>query len=228
MASTIDRQSRKTKMNQESAYSGLATDASVKSPAWIPLESRARLNLGCGRRYDPTAINVDVTPDTKPDIVHNLDQRPWPFSDNRFDNVQMIDVLEHLDNTIATLEEIHRVCRPGALVHIVVPHFSSNGAFTDPTHKRFFALGTFEYLTSWHPNNFYSRARFAPQKSQIIFRQTYLNKLVWRLANRFPAAYEERWAWMFPAWFVDVTLTVDKRRAATPDTTGAADIIRHH
>ena len=33
---------------------------------------------------------------------------------------------------------------------------------------------------------------------------------VWRLANRFPAAYERRGAWIFPAWFLYVELEVVK------------------
>jgi hypothetical protein len=33
---------------------------------------------------------------------------------------------------------------------------------------------------------------------------------VWRLANRYPAAYERRWAWIFPAWYLYFELEVDK------------------
>jgi SAM-dependent methyltransferase len=175
-----------------------------------PPDRRTRLNLGSGRRYDPAAVNLDVTPVTGPDVVHDLNRFPWPFPDDRFDEVVMRDVLEHLDDTIRVLEEIHRVCRPGAAVEIIVPHFSSNGAFTDPTHKRFFALATFDYVTAGHPNNFYTAARFRREQARIVFRPTLTNKLVWRLANRFPVAYENAWAWVFPAWFVHVVLRAEK------------------
>jgi len=174
------------------------------------LDRRTRLHLGCGLRYDPEAVNVDVGEAGKPDVLHNLNQRPWPFPDNRFESVVIRDVLEHLDDTLAVLEEIYRVCKSGARVHIVVPHFSSNGAFTDPTHKRFFSALTFDYLTEGHPQNFYTAARFRIDTRQIVFRQTVLNKVVWRLANRFPEAYENAWAWIFPAWFISVELTVMK------------------
>jgi SAM-dependent methyltransferase len=174
------------------------------------LDSRTRLNLGSGRKYDPTAVNLDVTPDTQPDVVHDLNRFPWPFPNDRFDHLAMHDVLEHLDDTVRVLEEIHRVCRPGAKVHIVVPHFSSDGAFADPTHKRFFAAGTFGYFTAGHPNNFYTKARFGIEESRIVFRPTLMNKIVWRLANWFPKHYEQAWAWLFPAWFLSVVLRVDK------------------
>jgi ubiquinone/menaquinone biosynthesis C-methylase UbiE len=176
----------------------------------IPLEARRILNLGSGRKYDPNAVNLDVTPDTDPDVVHDLNQLPWPFPDNRFDRIEMLDVLEHLGDTVRVMEEIHRVCRPEAIVHIVVPHFSSDGAYADPTHKRVFAAGTFGYFTKDHPNNFYTKVRFAIERCQIVFRPTLGNKIVWRLANRFIVAYERAWAWIFPAWFLSVVLRVEK------------------
>lgn len=178
------------------------------------LAARSRLNLGSGRRYDPAAINLDVTSDTNPDLVHDLNQFPWPLPDDRFDEVVMRDVLEHLTDTVRVLEEVHRVCRPGGMVHIIVPHFSSNGAFTDPTHKRFFALASFDYFTAGHPNNFYTRVRFHREDGRIVFRPGWANSLVWRLANRFPEVYENRWAWVFPAWFVSVSLRAEKPAGA--------------
>ena len=174
------------------------------------LGTRTRLHLGSGLRYDPEAVNVDVVAAGSPDVLHDLNQMPWPFPDNRFESVVMRDVLEHLDDTLAVVEEIHRVCKPGARVHIAVPHFSSNGAFTDPTHKRLFSALTFDYFTEGHPQNFYTTCRFRIERRQIVFRPTLLNKLVWRLANRFPEGYENAWAWMFPAWFVSVEMTVVK------------------
>ena len=39
---------------------------------------------------------------------------------------------------------------------------------------------------------------------------TLVNKLVWRLANRYPEAYERRWAWVFPAFFLSFELEVVK------------------
>jgi 2-polyprenyl-3-methyl-5-hydroxy-6-metoxy-1,4-benzoquinol methylase len=44
--------------------------------------------------------------------------------------VHAYDVLEHVDDVAETLEEIHRICRPGASLHVTVPHFSSANAFT--------------------------------------------------------------------------------------------------
>jgi hypothetical protein len=177
------------------------------------LAGRNVLHLGCGRHYMPDAINVDrvAAEGVSPDLVHDLEVRPWPFPRDRFREVFATDVIEHLDDTLAVMEEIHRVCAHGAQVHLVVPHFSCVNAFADPTHRRFFTSKSFDYFTEGHAFGFYSDARFRSIRSEICFHPTLTNKIVWRLAKRFTEAYESRWAWMFPAWFLSVDLEVVKR-----------------
>jgi SAM-dependent methyltransferase len=176
------------------------------------------LNLGCGRKFREDAVNLDITTRTSPDLVHDLNQRPWPFADDRFDAVIAADVIEHLDDVAGTMSELYRVCAPGARLYINVPHFSSDGAYTDPTHRHYFGAFTFDYFTEGHPLDFYTAARFANRSTQIIFRPTLVNKVVWRVAKRFPRAWEQGWAWIFPAWFIAVELEVVKNppRAAPP------------
>lgn len=182
----------------------------LKELARFELDERRVLNLGCGHKLMPDAINLDLTPDTNPDVLHDLNCVPWPFPDNHFQKVLAYDVIEHLDDIIAALEEIHRVSRHGATVQITVPHFSCANAFTDPTHRHFFGRFSFDYVTGQSENSFYTRARFRQRHCQIIFHPTLINKLVWRMANRYPAEYERRWAWIFPAWFINVELEVLK------------------
>lgn len=168
------------------------------------------LNLGCGRKHRAGAVNLDRTPASNPDVVHDLDVTPWPFADNRFDHVYAFDVIEHLADVVAAMEELYRICRNGATIEISVPHFSSGNAFTDPTHRHFFSRFSFDYFDSSHEFAFYSDARFRVERSTLIFTPTLVNRVVSRLANRYPRKYEARWAWMFPAWFVSVELRVVK------------------
>lgn len=183
-------------------------------PDASPLASRDVLNLGCGRKHIKGAVNLDITPDTSPDVVHDLNQRPWPLPSNHFREVLAADVIEHLDDVIASMEEIHRVCRPGAVVKISVPHFSCANAFTDPTHRHYFGYFSFHYVTGEHQFSFYTNSRFKRRASEIIFRPTPFNKIVRRLARANPSAYEQRWAWMFPAWFLWFELEVLKPAAS--------------
>lgn len=182
-------------------------EASASSP--IPV-----LNLGCGRKRVNGAVNLDVTPDTGPDVVHDLNSRPWPFAGDQFAEVLAHDVVEHLVDIIGTLEEIYRICRHGAVVRITVPHYSCSNAFTDPTHRHYFGRFSFGCVTDAHDLSFYTRARFIERSCRIVFHPTILNKVVWRLANRFPGEYERRWAWLFPAWFMSIDLVVNKDETA--------------
>jgi SAM-dependent methyltransferase len=169
-----------------------------------------KLCLGSGHKKEPGAINVDIVADTNPDIAHDLNNRPWPLATDTFDECRAFDVIEHLEDIVATMEEIHRVCRHGAIVSITVPHFSCANAFTDPTHRHYFSWFSFNYFTGEHEFSFYTKSRFRRRSGQIVFAPTLVNKLIHRFARRFPAEYERRWAWIFPAWFLSFELEVIK------------------
>jgi SAM-dependent methyltransferase len=144
-------------------------------------------------------------------VVHDLNVRPWPFPDDRFSEVAMYDVIEHLDNLLVVIEELHRVCRDGALIKITTPHFSSANSFTDPTHRHHFGWHSLDYFTGEHEHSYYTAVRFRTKVRTLVFHHSLLTKITRRLANRWPAAYERRWAWMFPAWFLYFELVVVKR-----------------
>jgi predicted SAM-dependent methyltransferase len=113
------------------------------SSSAAPATSVARvLHLGSGLKRIAGAVNVDLRPAVNPDVVHNLDHRPWPFDDDSFDEVLAYDVIEHLDDVVGTMEEIHRVSANGAVLKLTVPHFSCVNAFTDITHRRFFSAAS--------------------------------------------------------------------------------------
>lgn len=119
-----------------------------------------RLHLGCGRNYRDGWVNVDNCPDVKADVVHDLNRVPWPFEDDSVSEIEMYGVLEHLDNTIQSLAEIHRILIPGGTAHIHVPYAGSHWAFMDPTHKSYFTERTLDYLKSGFDYNFYTKIRF--------------------------------------------------------------------
>ena len=77
------------------------------------------LNLGAGLdRSIPGAVTVDLVAKTNPDVVHDLDVYPWPFETDSFDQVICREVIEHLEDVIKAMEEMHRITRPGGIVHI--------------------------------------------------------------------------------------------------------------
>ena len=104
----------------------------------VPPDGRVKLHLGCGAKRMPGYINVDKFGD--PDQRVDLERFPWPWMTNVADEVVMIHVLEHLggDPEIfrQIVQELYRVCAPGARVKIVVPHPRHDNFLGDPTHVR--------------------------------------------------------------------------------------------
>jgi len=170
-----------------------------------------KLNLGCGRKKLPGHVNVDRVASVDPDVVHDLNQYPYPFPDNSFEEICAYDVVEHVDDVVAFMSEILRMAKTGARVLITTPHFSCANAFTDPTHQRQLTYSSFDYFTAGHQWSFYGSEGFAITYRRIEFGPSLVNKLVHRLANRWPTAYEHRWAWIFPAWFLYFELKVIKK-----------------
>jgi SAM-dependent methyltransferase len=135
---------------------------------------------------------------------------PWPFDRDQFTEVLAYDVIEHLDRLVPVMEEIHRITKPGGLVRITVPHYSSSNAFTDITHRHYFSWFSTHYFTGENQWDFYTTRRFERVTTSLMFQPSLTNRVVRRLANRYPAAYEQRWAWIFPAWFLYFELRVVK------------------
>ena len=95
------------------------------------------LDLGCGNRKRPGAVGIDVNPRSAAEVVHDLNDFPYTFPDSEFDEIYVDNVLEHLDDVIKVLEEIHPTGNQGALQLLFVPYFRSRTASIDPTHRDF-------------------------------------------------------------------------------------------
>ena len=104
---------------------------------------RRMLDLGCGAHKTPGATGVDHFDFPGVDVVHNLDQFPYPFADGSFDAVVLNHVVEHLGDIPATLAEVRRILAPGGVVWIATPHFTDASSWTDPTHKFHLGIGSF-------------------------------------------------------------------------------------
>ncbi len=177
------------------------------------------LDLGCGRAKTPGAIGVDVSRNSDADVLHDVEQFPYPFRDNSFDRVVCNGIIEHVDNVVRVMEELHRICRPGGFILITTPYFTSVDAYTDPTHRHYFSSRSFDYFTGEFPEyTFYSTARFRKQKVDIRFwslprlgnirPQHWLGARV--LAARAPMLYERFFAYLLPAQTIYYELVVVK------------------
>jgi SAM-dependent methyltransferase len=131
-----------------------------------------KLDIGCGRNKRAGFIGIDFVAGDGVDIVHDLTVFPWPIETNASDEIVMSDVIEHLPNTVATFNELHRIARRGCRVEITYPYWRSFGCYSDPTHIHYFNENLIEYFmrpgTSAKNENRYS----------------YYTKNYWKLISR--------------------------------------------
>jgi SAM-dependent methyltransferase len=160
-----------------------------------------RLQIGCGNDLKPGWINHDLVKLPGVDVVHDLNELPWPWGDKTIDEIWAGDVLEHLPNTIVVMEELYRITKPGARVYISVPYWNSWEFITDPTHVRQFNEFTFEFFDptkeAYKIRPYYSKARFIIEK--IGF------------GVQVPRRYihtEKRWFWKFPGGLFPFKYTI--------------------
>ncbi len=85
-------------------------------------EAATYLNLGCGSRYHPDWINIDIAPHGPEVIQHDI-RRGIPLPDAGCDVVYHAAVLEHMRraDAAAFLAECYRVLKPGGIVRVGVP-----------------------------------------------------------------------------------------------------------
>jgi len=165
----------------------------------------AILDVGCGNNKAPGAWGIDLDPRSQADVICDLDKFPWPLRSDHFEEILCNHILEHVADVMRFMEEVHRVARPGALVKVVTPHYTSPSSYADPTHRHHFAAGLPDYLTAK------GSLRFEKVSVHLRFSRLYRCLGIEALANRFLNLYEPFFAFLFPARDLCFTLRVVKR-----------------
>lgn len=113
-----------------------------------------KLDLACGSNKAEGFTGVDIVKTKAVDIIHDLEQYPWPFADNSVEEVNISHYIEHTSDLIKFMNELHRILKPGAKAQIVAPYYSSMRAWQDPTHVRAISEATFLYFNQqWLRDN---------------------------------------------------------------------------
>ncbi|HPP86442.1 MAG TPA: methyltransferase domain-containing protein [bacterium] len=117
----------------------------------------------------------------------NVEKLFLPFKSEIFELVYCKDILEHLEY-INLIKEIHRVLIKGGQLIIEVPHFTSRNAYTDPTHKKYFSIETFNFFVKNHIRNYYFDFAFSKiNELKITFEPkpfTFINKILETIINQ--------------------------------------------
>jgi SAM-dependent methyltransferase len=154
------------------------------------------LNIGCGTDIRPGYINLDRVALPGVDVVWDITKFPYPFENDYFTTILLINVLEHIPDTIKVMEELYRLCKPGATLTIRVPYWNSTQQHTDITHVRSFSEFSMDYFDPERPlgkrRTYYSTARFAVKAVSVwvcfphrcyLIRNRLLCKLLLKIAH---------------------------------------------
>lgn len=125
---------------------------------------KTELLLGCGnsrqKKMYPDGdspewsnlITLDFDEDCRPDVLHDLEELPYPFMSNTFDEIHAYEVLEHIGDLgdwrtfFNQFSELHRILKPGGRLFASVPMWNSIWAFGDPSHRRVISKATIAFL----------------------------------------------------------------------------------
>ena len=165
------------------------------------------LELGCGEGKHEGFVGIDSRELPGVDIIHNLEEFPWPVESNSCKNVIARHLLEHIDPrlSIKFIDEIWRCLDVDGVFAAVVPYPGSKAFWQDPTHCNGWNEVTFQYFDPRYP-----------------LYQLYYPK-PWKIAKGFPAWQEhgilEVMMIKIPEESEGKTLSVD-----TMDTVGLKEV----
>ena len=125
------------------------------------------LDVGCGRNKRPGAIGLDSNRDAAADVVGDINRGALPFRDSTFDRVELIHVIEHVEDVVKTIEELHRIAKPGGVIRLETPHYTDFSSFCDPTHRWHLNSFSFRYFTEDGGFSYYSRSRLRERSLHI-------------------------------------------------------------
>jgi len=179
----------------------------------IKFGDNLKLNLGCGDVILPNFINADIS--GKEGTVKIDLNKPLPFKDNSARYVLTSHVLEHLNNPLEVMLEIYRVCKPGAIVDIYLPHYSLCATYADLTHK----YPGYSYLTFgekfWN-KTLYTKFRLIKKKLNFMrydwrgVKCKFMNAIFNPIINLNPVVYERFFAFILPCSEIHFRLQVVK------------------
>ena len=80
------------------------------------------VNLGCGTRYHPDWINIDIASSGEGVIAHDL-RKGIPLADASCDAIYHSHLLEHLrpSQALKLMQECYRVQKPGGFLRVAIP-----------------------------------------------------------------------------------------------------------
>ncbi len=115
-----------------------------------------RLDVGCGIFKQKGFIGLDMMAHENVDIVHDIQEFPWPVPDDICSQVLMSHIWEHIEPKyrFGVMDELWRICRHDGQLLLNCPHAGSWLESAHPAHYMCPNEGTFQFFdpdyTLWH------------------------------------------------------------------------------
>jgi predicted SAM-dependent methyltransferase len=177
------------------------------------MNEKTILDIGCGASKVPGSVGIDQYQLPGVDVVHDLASFPWPVGKHHVDHIIFSHSLSHLEDISKVMTECHRILKPGGIIEIVAPHFSSDNFNTDPTHKVHLGYRSMNYFV----NNTNMGYRYIDEDVNLQLVEANLSfrncPTSWRksskfnpfkmlglekVINTFPRVYERFFCWILP------------------------------
>ena len=167
------------------------------------------LDIGCGPSKVENSWGVDIFQYPEVDQLLDLNSVPWDLPADHFETIFANHVIEHVESIPEFMNEVHRIAKNGATIHVATPHFSSIDSYSDPTHR-------WHLSSDWHSimTNSYLQAqvsRFTHIQTKISFGKSalaFLPKSIIKLKGI--NWWEKKLAFVLRARNIETTLKVEK------------------
>jgi len=131
----------------------------------------------CGNYQWENLTTLDINPDHKPDVVHDLEELPLPFEDESFDEILAFEVLEHIGKLgdykffFNQWTDFYRLLKPNGIFVGSCPLWNNIWCFGDPSHSRVIQKENFHFLCQ--PNYTNEVGRTAMSDFRYIYKSDF-------------------------------------------------------
>lgn len=163
-----------------------------------------KLDLGAGVNKKEGFTGVDISGVS--DVQFDLNKPKWPWKNNSVEEIHASHFVEHVDSLINFFNECHRILRPGAIMGVIAPYYSSVRCWQDPTHKWAISEHSFLYYNKeWRDNNGLGHY---PITADFDFSYGFAYDPIWALRNDEARAFAQK---HYINVITDIMATLTKR-----------------
>lgn len=123
-------------------------------------KSGIQLDLGGGANPQHGFVNIDKRDLSQVDIVHDLEEMPWPLPDDCVMRAVASHLVEHINPAggafMRFMDEVWRVMKPSGEFMISMPYGYSPGFIQDPTHCNPCNEATWAYFDPLHQSRLWA------------------------------------------------------------------------